>query len=350
MNMIKAEQMSKNQPDRHAWERYIKAVFPYSDAITKDDLSFFEECGRLVLSIHSHKFFVEFVKQIKDSMVFIPPKEHYPLLYLTEQISLKRAEGMRKSNTPFIDVKGNAFINLPDFYLFVMGRRQGKSSPVWPHSRPAGKLFRKSGIKLIYLFLSDPRLDQDWGNDLLNVSVRELASESEMSTGSVSELLTEMKERGFLLTDGRFKRLINRKVLFDQWMRGYMDYRFKVKKQCFKADRVAWWEDRKPERDGFLWGGEPAGAVLTDGFMRPQKLTIYTDKPLYDLVVDENLHQVSVDGNVEFIEPFLKTKGEQGCVHPLLVYADLVCSSDDRNTETATRIYDRYLRQVIEPA
>ena len=349
--------MSENQPDRQAWERHIKAVFPYSNAITKDDLNFSEEYGRLVLSICSHKFFVEFVKQIKDSVMFIPPQEHYPLLYLTEQISLKRAEEMRKSNTPFIDVKGNVFINLPDLYLFVMGRRQEESSPLWPHSRPTGKLFRKSGIKLIHLFLSDPRLDQDWGNDLLNVSVRELASEAEMSTGSVSELLSEMKERGFLLTDGRFKRLINRKVLFDQWMRGYMDYRFKVKKQCFEADRVTWWEDRKPERDGFLWGGEPAAAILTDDFLRPQKLTLYTDEPLYDLVVDGNLHQVPAGGNVEFVAPLIRAKYEQeeelsfrGCVHPLLVYADLICSSDDRNTETATRIYDRYLRQIIEPA
>lgn len=348
--------MNKNQPDWQAWERHIKAVFPYSNALTKDDLNFSEEYGRLVLSIRSHKFFVEFVKQIKDSVRFVPSQEHYPLLYLTEQISQKRAEEMRKSNTPFIDVKGNAFIHLPDLYLFVMGRRQEESSPLWPQKRPSGKLFRKSGIKLIHLFLSDPRLDQDWGNDLLNVSVRELASEAEMSTGSVSELLSEMKERGFLLTDGRFKRLINRKVLFDQWMRGYMDYRFRVKKQCFEAKTLEWWRTRNPATEGFLWGGEPAAALLTDDFLRPGKLTLYTACPLYDLVVDGDLHQVPAGGNIEFVEPFPRAKYGQAekpalreCVQPLLVYADLICSSDDRNTETATRIYDRYLRQIIEP-
>jgi len=228
---------------------------------------------------------------------------------------------------------------IPENYPVTTGAEQNR-----------GKLFKKSGIKLIHLFLSDPRLDQEGGNDLLNVSVRELASEAGMSTGSISELLSEMKERGFLLTDGRYKRLVNRKELFDQWLHGYMDYRFKVKKQCFDADRITWWKDRKPEREGFLWGGEPAAAILTDDFLRPQKLTLYTDEPLYDLVVDGNLHRVSTGGNVEFIEPGLKTGGENGCVHPLLVYADLICSSDDRNTETATRIYARYLRQIIESA
>ncbi len=211
-----------------------------------------------------------------------------------------------------------------------------------------GKLFKKTGIKLVYALLTDPRLDEDWGNDLLNVPVRELADKASMSTGSVSELLTEMKTRGFLLTDGRFKRLVNRKVLFDQWLNGYMEYRFTVRKQCFKADTVSWWKNRKPEQEGFLWGGEPAGAVLTDHFLRPSKLTLYTDQPLYDLVLDGDLHQLPAGGNVEFLEPFMKTDGEQGCAHPLLVYADLIYSSDDRNTETAGRIRDRYLRRILE--
>ena len=212
------------------------------------------------------------------------------------------------------------------------------------------KLFKKTGIKMVYALLTDLRLDKDWGNDLLNVSVRELADKARMSTGSISELVSEMKERGFLLADGRFKRLVNRKMLVDQWLHGYMDYRFTVKKQCFEAESISWWRYRKPESEGFLWGGEPAAAILTNDFLRPERLTLYTDKPLYDLVVDGALHQTPSGGHVEFIEPLMKTGGNQGCVHPLLVYADLICSSDDRNTETATRVYDRYLQSLIESA
>ena len=181
--------------------------------------------------------------------------------------------------------------------------------------------------------------------------MRDLARDVGLSTGSVSELLSEMKERGFLLEDGRYKHLVNRKVLFDQWLHGYTETRFRVKKQCFEAQTIQWWKNRRSEDEGFLWGGEPAAARLTDDFLRPEILTIYTDQPLYDLVVDGDLHQVPSGGNVEFV-PLLvhKEKGREGCVHPLLVYADLICSSDDRNTETAMRIYDRYLRQIIESA
>ena len=342
--------MMNAETDLRAWEEHLEKVFPFSDALQKEELYFTEEYGQPVLSVKGKRFFVKFVKHIKDSLHFFPPEGHYPPIYLMEKISVKRAETMRKMNTPFIDTKGNAFLNLPDLHLFVMGRNVDVESPLMPAKAVAGKLFKRSGIKLIYALLTDPRLDEDWGNDLLNVPVRELAQKAQMSTGSVSELLAEMKARGFLLTDGRHKRMVNRKVLFDQWMHGYMDCRFKVKKQCFETDTMVWWHMRKPEEEGFLWGGEPAASILTNGFLRPEKLTLYTEQALYDLVVDGILHRVPAGGNVEFVEPFLKQKGERGCVHPLLVYADLICSSDDRNLETAKRINDRYLRRIIESA
>lgn len=340
--------MRAKSTDCRIWGEHLRKVFPFSDVITQNDLGFTEEYGQPVLAIHGQKYFIKFVKHITDSTYVTTPDDLYPPIYLTEKISFKKAEWMRGANAAFIDARGNAFLKLPDLYLFVMGRNEDVTYTLMPPKPLAGKLFKKTGIRLVYALLTDPRLNTDWGNDLLNVSVRELADQARMSTGSVSELLSEMKERGFLLTEGRFKRLVSRKALFDQWLHGYKEVRFRVKRQCFKADTVTWWQNRNPEQEGFLWGGEPAGAILTEGFLRPSILTLYTDKPLYDLVVEGNLHQVPAGGNVEFVEPFLKIEGGRGCVHPLLVYADLICSSDDRNAETATRIYDRILRQVIE--
>jgi hypothetical protein len=340
--------MMSAKTDLKAWEEHLKRVFPFSDALSAEDLCFTEEFGQPVLSVKGHRYFVKFVKHMTDGTLFIPPADHYPPIYLTEKISLKKAEWMRGAKTAFIDTSGNAFLQWSDLYLFVMGRKEDVVSPLMPSKNARGKLFKKTGVKLIYALLTDPRLDEKDGHDLLNVPVRELADKAGMSAGSVSELLSEMKDRGFLLMDGRARRLVNRKVLFNQWMHGYMDYRFKMKKQCFNADTISWWHQRHPEHEGFLWGGEPAGAVLTEDFLRPEKLTIYTDNPLYDLVVDGNLHQVSAGGNVEFVDPFLNVDGSQGCVHPLLVYADLICSSDDRTLETARRIHERYLRRIIE--
>lgn len=212
------------------------------------------------------------------------------------------------------------------------------------------RLFRKSGIKLLYAILTDPLLGSgDPLESRLNSSVRDLAKYAGLSAGSVSELLAELKDRGFLLTEGRVRILVNRKTLFDYWRHGYMEYRIRKKGLCFEAKSIRWWSSRSPERDGFLWGGEPAASVLTRGYLRPEKLTLYTSQPQYDLVVDANLHRVPSGGNVEFITPLISTeKDVQGCVHPLLVYADLICSGDDRNFETAKMIYDEYLYKIFE--
>ena len=342
-----------------AWEQCIRSVFPFSDAIAPDDLCFSEKDGRPVLSIHSHPFFVEFVRKIKNSHWLAPPETSSPVLYFTEWVSPKQAEELRKSNTPFIDMRGNAFISLPGIYLFVAGRRKENPFHLGMPQRPSGKLFRKSGIKLIYLFLSDPRLDKAWRNAFLNRSIREIASEVGLSVGTVSELLSEMKERGFLLSDGRFRRLVNRKDLFEQWVRGYVEYRFKMKRQCFKAKTIRWWEKYDLAQEGFrwLWGGEPAASLLTDDYLHPSTITIYTKKLLYDLIAGEDLQQVPAGGNVEWVEPFPHARFEagknatlRGCVHPLLVYADLISSSDDRNREAAARIYEQYLQSIIQSA
>lgn len=225
--------------------------------------------------------------------------------------------------------------------------------PVEKTNYPAAarNLFKRSGLKLIYALLSDPMLDADPEKNRLNSPIRDIAKVVGLSTGSVSELLAEMRERGFLLIEGRRRILINRKELLAQWMHGYPEYRFKVERQCFEADSVMWWKNRLPEQEGFLWGGEPAASILSRGYLRPQKLTLYTEQPLHDLVVDANLHQVASGGNVEFVAPMIVSEiSVQGCVHPLLVYADLKHSSDDRNMETARRIYDEHLRDIIKSA
>lgn len=135
----------KTETDLKAWEEHLKKVFPFSDALGRDDLYFMEEYEQPVLSVKEHRFFVKFIKHITDGTVFIPPADHYPPIYLTERISLKRAEMMRTANAAFVDTRGNAFLKLPDFYLFVMGRNVDMASPLMPPKTPSGKLFKKTG-------------------------------------------------------------------------------------------------------------------------------------------------------------------------------------------------------------
>jgi hypothetical protein len=58
-------------------------------------------------------------------------------------------------------------------------------------------------------------------------------------------------------------------------------------------------------------------------------------------------------GNVEFYARFWKpeTVAPNGnMVHPLLVYADLVATGNQRNLETARMIYEQHIVQLIGEA
>lgn len=335
-----------------AWVKTLEKVFPYSDAITREHLRFSVEGDDLILQIRGQPFVIKYLKSFREADPIPLELKPHPVLYLADRVSAEKAEEMRAAHRPFVDLRGNAFISIPGVYLFVAGRhaKADVSEGLLPGTK--GKLFKKSGIQLIGLLLTDPNLDDDPDHAWLNRSVRDLADKAGLSLGSVSDLLAEMKARDFMVADGRTKRLINRRKLFDAWVHGYAEFRLRRKRQCFTADSIGWWENRHPSKEGFRWGGEPGAAILTGRFLRPGKLTLYADQPLYDLVVDANLHTATGDWTVEILEPLpgFADGPDPNCVHPLLVYADLIATGDNRNAEAARRIYADHLRRTIESA
>ena len=76
-------------------------------------------------------------------------------------------------------------------------------------------------------------------------------------------------------------------------------------------------------------------------------IAIYANKPPAELIIKNKLRREDT-GNIEVLRPFWKFNNEyaaRGVVPPLLVYADLVATGDERNIETAEKIYDEYLTQ-----
>ena len=86
------------------------------------------------------------------------------------------------------------------------------------------------------------------------------------------------------------------------------------------------------------------------GYLKPQVASIYTRSLGHDLILENDL-RVDPNGDVEILTPFwrdLPNVSWEDCTHPLLVYADLCASGIDRNLETAQRVYDKFLRQILE--
>jgi hypothetical protein len=103
----------------------------------------------------------------------------------------------------------------------------------------------------------------------------------------------------------------------------------------------------KPEQA--QWGGEVAAEKLTD-YLKPQTITLYVDKDNPAAVIIPNRLKKDPEGDVELVGRFWQTDvvaPHGDTVHPILVYADLMATGNQRNIETARIIYDEHIVQLV---
>ena len=264
----------------------------------------------------------------------------YPLLLVTDYITVEAATRLRDNGVQFLDTVGNALINQPPLYIFVMGNKPAKVE-----SAPrTGRLFTGVGLKLVYLFLCQP--------ELVNRPYREIAEMAGVAVGTVNDAMAEMIRKGFILDMGKKgKKLLDRKNLFERWVAAYPDYlKPKLFLGRFRGDGDLL-KDVNLDPALAQWGGEVASAKIT-GYLKPGTATLYVDKNrVAELALAFRLKK-DPHGNVEVLERFWlagENFGEKDTVHPVLVYADLAAVGEQRTMETAKLIYeqhlDRYFRE-----
>ena len=108
------------------------------------------------------------------------------------------------------------------------------------------------------------------------------------------------------------------------------------------------------EFPGTFWGGEIAAELCT-GYLRAEKLTLYTTDNIMDIIKELKLVP-DPDGSIEILDVFWDTdyykihhaSSIKNVAPVLLIYADLVISGDARNLETAKVFYEKYLQGIFE--
>ena len=261
-----------------------------------------------------------------------------PVLLITWYIDRKNSERLRKAGLQFIDTAGNAYIYIPPVYIYIKG-----SEPPSTFERPVvGRAFQAKGLRVIYAFLANPGLEDE--------SYREIASETNVSLGSVGWLMKELKELGYLLDLGKKgNRLIRKKELLNRWVTSFPE---KLKPKLFIGrfeQEMKFGQSLTLDPMNGQFGGEIAASMLTGG-LKPRTTTIYTVPQSYQRVLFDNRLRKSPDGDIEVYEKFWGSGIEQvnpELVHPILIYADLVASGDQRNIETAESIYEQYIVRLI---
>lgn len=250
--------------------------------------------------------------------------------YLTKNI----AEELKQNGINYLDASGNTFIKTDRFFVYVEGRK-AKINKRTNQTRA----FQEAGLKLLLLLISNP--------ETLQFSYRELAEKTGIALGSVSNIFKELEENNYLLNTKNKRVLKNLNEIIERWVIAYNEL---LKPRSFRKKMRAIGNEFSIKSTlnnsdiKLYFGGEPGGQLLTE-YLKPKDYIIYTDEEIskvakqLKLVPDES-------GNIELYSKFwtynLHLKNGY-TAPPLVIYADLIGTGNDRNIETAKIILENGL-------
>jgi hypothetical protein len=262
-------------------------------------------------------------------------------IMVVPQVTAERADELKKNGIQFIDTAGNGYINQPPLYLFIKGiKTQGVIK-----APTVNRAFKQTGLRVLYALLCNPGLE--------NETYRSIAAKTNVALGMVNWVVKDLNELGFLMETGtgraRQVRLIRKEQLLDRWITAYAEQlRPKLVLGRYRGAE-GWWQQAVLNPEQALWGGEVAAAKLTD-YLKPQTVTVYVDKDNPAAVLIPNRLKKDPEGDVELIGRFWRPDviaPHGDTVHPILVYADLMATGNQRNIETARIIYDEHIVQLV---
>jgi hypothetical protein len=274
---------------------------------------------------------------------FAAPDTRIPLL-VTDYLTPPMAEQLRVQNQQFIDAAGNAYLEGPHLFVYVVGRK-----PIETHAAPRPtRAFATAGLKLLFALMCDPGLE--------DAPYRTLATAAGVALGAVPRVLADLRELGLLVVNDDHRRLFATKRLLDEWA---LMYARRLRDKTLTATYVAGgfdrWKEWAQDPREFRWGGEPAAHLLVR-HLRPGVLTVYADKLPARLVVEQRLVRAGpLDQHhlLEVRKPFWGRTlqiDDPRTVPAALVYADLLATGDARCMEAAQLVYERDLARFFPAA
>ena len=279
-----------------------------------------------------------FTKANRFQWLMYKDKLDRPLLLIANYINAHLADQLKQDGLEFIDTAGNAFINNPPLYVFIKGNRP----PERLRQPPLDRAFKPAGLKMVFAFLCNPGFE--------NKTYREIAAATDVALGTINWTMKDLKRLGFLLDRGkRGQKLIQKENLLQRWVIAYPEQlRPRQMLGRYRGD-TGWWQQKTLDPVIAQWGGEVAAARLTQ-YLKPGLITIYTAPHGLNQLLFENRLKKDKAGDIEILERFWNPveKWEYNdLVHPILVYADLQATGNQRNIETAKMIYEQNIIRFI---
>jgi len=262
-----------------------------------------------------------------------------PGILVTRHVTPTMAERMKELNLAFIDTAGNAYINTPPLFVYIIGQKKEDI----PEGGRTTRAFKPTGIKVVFALLCLP--------ELVKAPYRDIARAADVALGTVGWVMNDLKKMNYLKDRGKHgRKLFNVDKLIDTWIHTYArELRPKLYIGRYGVTNNEWWGKTAWRKTGTFLCGEPAAARLTD-YLKPEIITIYGNEDINKFLLKNHLIK-DPQGKVEILRTFWNFDYPWNYVElapPLLIYADLTATADDRNIETARIIYDEYIDRFIK--
>ncbi|SHI34190.1 type IV toxin-antitoxin system AbiEi family antitoxin [Pseudozobellia thermophila] len=308
-------------------------------------LSHNKERAEKIYEINGEPVFVEFKNEVRPQNVYHFIKKRskkLPVLVASKYITPTAKEVLKAQGINYIESYGNAFLNLEGLKLYI---EKNNGKPIYNTNT---KIFTQAGCQLIFQLLKHP--------ETINKTVRYLAHQSEVSIGSTSKILNQLQEEGFIIkwNDEKKYQLVNREELLERWIPVFNEKvlpNYKIGQFTFSAFNENDWRN-KLLYPSLKWGGEPAASLLTN-HLTPELFSLYTTEEKRDIITKFRLVP-DPDGPISVYLKFWRDKSAiesitnlalgKNVAHPILIYAELVHSGNERNLETAKIIFDQYVK------
>lgn len=304
--------------------------------------------GESLYLLNSEPVFIETKNEIRPQNIHVFEKhsnKEYPLLIASKYITPKSKKILKGKGINYIDSFGNAFINLTNLKVYT---EQGNAKP---YLSDTSIILTQSGGQILFQLLKNP--------ENINETYRYLAHISNVSLGSVSNFMKGLIEEGFAVkwnNDQKYQ-LIKKEELLERWINVLNEKilpAHKIGNYTFSQSNKSNWKNQLLHPN-LLWAGEPGAALLTN-HLNPEVYSLFTILSKQKILV--NLKLLPSDkGEISIYKPFWMESSTmeraanymsgKNIVHPLLIYAQLMYSGNDRNLETANILYNEHVKPFL---
>jgi len=242
---------------------------------------------------------------------------------------------LREHGVNYLEANGNIFVNTGDLFLLLDTDKTLKTE-----KRTGNRAFTPTGLKVVFELLRD--------KELINQTQREIAGRAGVALGNIPKVIQGLKDTGQIYKLNKKQYVFkDRKDLLHVWAKEYQNtlkptlYVGTYTLKRFKNN----WKEVPLNTMKTVWGGEPAGDLLTN-YLKPGELTLYTEEKKKELMVHYGL-MPDREGDVHVYQKFWINTKELETAPPILVYVDLINTNDKRCLETAKILFNEHIEPEL---